>query len=152
VSIVLWHWIVSIAPGVAAWACLTEWGYLLGSDAAQSALVGARAAALLIVSLLAWVIGFRSARGAAGVAWLAAMLALLVRRIDLVPPALNVDNPYLAMLTHAVAVVFCPFLLIGNHPSVAPGAICAALVISTALFLMVLRLSISSDLHLVEGA
>ena len=48
-----------------------------------SAVMGGRAAALFIVSALAWTAGFALARGAAGVVWIAALLGLLLRRTDL---------------------------------------------------------------------
>src|SRR5258708_21624357 len=45
-AVVMWHWIVSIAPGIAGWACLAGIGYFLGSPAALSALVVRPAAAV----------------------------------------------------------------------------------------------------------
>lgn len=148
---VVWHWIVSVAPGVAGWICLAGAGCFQGSPTAVSALIGARAAALFIVSALAWAAGFALTRGAAGVVWLAALLALLIGRVDLLPAtALAATNG--TALRHAATVLVCPFLLIGNHPAVAPGAICAAALSAAALLIIVWRLSGGLDIYLVDRA
>src|SRR5258708_6788493 len=114
---VMWHWIVSIAPGIAGWACLAGIGYFLGSPAALSALVGGRAVALFIVSALAWTAGFTLARGAAGGVWLAALLALLVRRTDLLPPASMLSASTGTALRHAVTPVALSVLAGGQSRS-----------------------------------
>src|SRR5258708_7181660 len=111
---VVWRWIVSMAPGVAVWGCLAGIGYFLGSPAALSALVGGRAVALFIVSALAWTAGFTLARGAAGGGWLAALLALLVRRTGLLPPASLLSASPRTPLPPAVAP-FAPSVLAGGQ-------------------------------------
>jgi hypothetical protein len=146
------HWIVSIAPGVAAWICLAGAGYVLGSPAASSAFLGARAAALFIVSALAWTAGFTLPRGAAGVVWAAVLLGLLVRGTDLLAPISAVEIASLIALRHALTLLICPFLLIGNHVLITPGAICAAALLSLVFLLAVWRLSGGLDIYLVDRA
>jgi hypothetical protein len=151
-SAIVWHWIVSIAPGVAGWICLAGAGCFLGSPTAVSALVGGRAAALFIVSALAWTAGFTLPRGAAGVVWVAALLGLLLRRTDLLSPASMLSAPSETVLRHAVTLVLCPFLLIGNHPLLAPGAICVAALLAAVVLLAVWRRSGGLDIYLVDRA
>jgi hypothetical protein len=55
-------------------------------------------------------------------------------------------------LLHAATLVICPFLLIGNHPAVAPGAVGAAALSSAALLLLVWRRSGGLDIYLVDRA
>jgi hypothetical protein len=149
---VIWHWIVSIAPGIAGWVCLAGAGYFLGSPAALSAFVGGRAVALFIVSALAWTAGFTLARGAAGVVWLAALLAIMVRRTDLLPPASMLSASTGTVLRHAATLVLCPFLLVGNHVLVAPDAVWMAALLSFLLLLAVWRFSGRLDISLVDRA
>lgn len=149
---IVWHWIVSVAPGVAGWTCLAGAGYLMGSPAALSAFLGGRAAALFIVSAVAWTAGFTLARGAAGVLWMAALLGLLLGRTELLPqiPVFAVSSA--TVLRHAAALVVCPFLLVGNHLLVAPGAICAATLLSAVPLLVVWRRANGLDIYLVDRA
>jgi hypothetical protein len=149
---VMWHWTVSVAPGIAGWVCLAGAGYFLGSPAALSAFVGGRAVALFIVSALAWTAGFTLARGAAGVAWLAALLALLVRRPDLLPPPSALSASTGTVLRHAASLVLCPFLLVGDHSRVAPDAVSVAAMLCAVLLLVVWRLSGRLDISLVDRA
>jgi hypothetical protein len=148
----VWHWIVSVAPGVAAWLCLAVAGYLQGSPAAVSALIGARAAALFIVSALAWAAGFTLTRGTAGVLWIAALLGLLIGRVDPMSPSFAPADAGGSLLHQAAILILCPFLLIGNHPAVAPRAIGGAALLSAAVLLIVWRLSRGLDIYLMEGA
>lgn len=148
--VLVWHWLVSIAPGVAAWICLAGTGYFLGSPGALSAFAGGRAVALFIVSALAWTAGFTLTRGAAGVVWLAALLGLLLRRVDLLAPSAFAAGD--SVLRHAVVLMLCPFLLVGNRLVVTPGAVWAAALLSTVLLLLVWRLSEGLDIYLVDRA
>lgn len=149
---IVWHWIASVAPGVAGWMCLAGAGYFQGSPTAVSALVGTRAAALFIVSALAWTAGFTLTRGAAGVLWIAVLLGLLLGRVDLLSLSSVLAAPSGMGLLHAATLVICPFLLIGNHPAVAPGAVCAAALSSAALLLIIWRRSGGLDIYLVDRA
>jgi hypothetical protein len=146
------HWIVSVAPGVAAWLCLAGAGYLLGSPDASSAVVGARAAALFIVSAVAWTAGFSLPRGAAGVVWAAVLLGLLLRGTDLLAPMSALPGSSAIALGHALTLLVCPFLLIGNHVVVTPGAIGAAALLSSVFLLAAWRLSGRLDIYLVDRA
>jgi hypothetical protein len=152
IGVMMWHWIVSVTPGVAGWLCLAAAGYALGSPAARSAVIGSRAAALFIVSAVAWAAGFTLARGAAGVVWVAALLGLLLRRTDLLAPASPLSWPGVIALRHAVTLVVCPFLLIGNHILLAPGAIWVATLLSAVPLLLVWRQSSALDVFLVDRA
>jgi hypothetical protein len=147
---IVWHWIVSVAPGVAGWLCLAGAGYFQGSPVALSAIVGERAVALFIVSALAWAAGFALTRGAAGVVWVAALLGLLLRRTDLLSPS-NFSGSA-ETVRHAATLVLCPFLLIGNHVLLAPGAICAAGLVAAVALLTVWRRSGVLDIYLVDRA
>jgi len=149
---VAWHWVVSVAPGVVGWMCLAGAGYFQGSPMAVSALVGGRAAALFIVSALAWAAGFGLTRGAAGVAWVAVLFGLLIGRADLLSPSSALAASGWTGLRHTATLVVCPFLLIGSHPALAPEAIFAAALSSAVLLLIVLRLSDGLDLYLVDRA
>lgn len=148
----VWHWIVSIAPGVAGWICVAGAGYALGSPKAASAFVGARAVALFIVSAMAWTIGFRLARGAAGVVWMAALLALLMWHTDLLAQGSTPSTSGGTVLRHAATLVLCPFLLIGSHPGVATNAVGVAGLLSALLLLALWRFSGRLDLYLVDRA
>jgi hypothetical protein len=108
--------------------------------------------ALFIVSALAWTAGFTLARGAAGVVWLAALLTIVVRRTDLLPPASMLSASTGTVLRHAATLVLCPFLLVGNHVPVAPDAVCMAALLSFLLLLAVWRFSGRVDISLVDRA
>lgn len=149
---VVCHWFVSVAPGVVGWICLAGAGYFQGSPMAVSALIGARAAALFIVSALAWAAGFALTRGAAGVVWIAALFGLLIGRADLLSPSSLLASSGWTGLRQTATLVVCPFLLIGTHPAVAPEAICAAALSSAVLLLIVWRLSAGLDIYLVDRA
>jgi hypothetical protein len=149
---VVWHWVVSVGPGVVGWTCLAGAGYFMGSPAALSALFGHRAVALFIVSTVAWAGGFALARGAAGVVWIASLLAILFRRTDLLWQASIDPVSSQTILRQAATLVLCPFLLIGNHPAMTPAAVGAAALLSAALLLVVLRLTRRMDICLVERA
>jgi hypothetical protein len=149
---VAWHWVVSVAPGVVGWICLAGAGYFQGSPVAVSALVGARAAALFIVSALAWAAGFGLTRGAAGVGWIAVLFGLLIGRADLLSSSPALAASGWTGLRHTATVVVCPFLLIGSHPALAPEAIGAAALSSAVFLLIVLRRSGGLDIYLVDRA
>lgn len=148
--VLVWHWLVSIAPGVTGWIVLAGAGYVLGSPAATSAFVGSRAVALFIVSALAWAAGFALTRGAAGVVWMAVLLGLLVRRVDLLAPSAFASGD--SVLRHAATLLICPFLLVGNRLVISPAAICAAALLSAVVLLSVWRLSEGVDIYLVDRA
>lgn len=150
--VVFSHWLVSILPGLAAWMLLAGAGWLLGSPAAISALAGRRVAALLIVSALAWAAGVVLPRGAAGVLWIAVLLALLVRRADLLPLILIMPASSGTLLRQAATLVLCPFLLVGSQPVIHPAAIWAAISIAAALLLSVWRAVTGLDVYLVDRA
>lgn len=127
------HWLVSIAPGVLAWLTLTLVALLLGSDAAVSALGGQRAVALVVVSSIAWLAGYRLPRGAAGVLWLTLLVAILLQH-NL--RALSMSVGQHGWIWETAMVVVCPFLLIGDKPVVPPIPLIAAMAISSAALLV----------------
>jgi hypothetical protein len=148
----VWHWFVSVAPGVVAWLALAGVGYLAGSPVAQSAVIGGRAAALAIVSLVAWPAGVTLQRGGAGVVWVAILLALLMSRVDLLaPPSTHLfAGAGWTVLRHALTLLVCPFLLIGRHPAIGPAPVCAAVLFAALAILAVLRRAERLDLYLVD--
>lgn len=148
--VLVWHWFVSVAPGVAGWICLAGAGYVLGSPAAASAFVGSRAVALFIVSALAWSAGFALTRAAAGVVWVAVLIGLVVRRVDWLAPSAFASGD--SVLRHAATLLLCPFLLVGNRLAITPAAICVAALMSAVVLLSVWRLSERLDLYLVDRA
>jgi hypothetical protein len=134
------HWAISIAPGVVAWLAVVAVAACSGSDAAASALSGPRAAGLLIVSSLAWAAGFALPRGAAGMLWMATLVALVSQRTDLLASR------------SAAALLVCPFLLLGNRTGVSADAVIVALLISLVVLLLVWRAADRLDIYLVERA
>ena len=125
------HWMVSSLPGAFSWIAF------VAMAAARGARVPiASGAALFIVSAVAWSAGFRLARGTAGFLWTAALFALLLR------------DPRLVSDASALAVVFCPFVLLKPAPNPVSGAIA----MGTCLTLLILacRFGTRLDFFLVE--
>lgn len=151
-AVLVCHWALSIAPGVIAWALVAGAGFVLGSSAAVSAFFGSRVAGLLIVSSIAWVLGFALPRGAAGMLWMAVLLALLTQRTELFPETSPASPGPAIVFRHAATLMLCPFLLIGNHSAVSLGAVAAALLISTVPLLLVWRHARRLDIYLVDRA
>jgi hypothetical protein len=151
-SVVIFHWIASILPGLLAWILLAAAGWLLESPVAQSAMAGKRAAALVIVSALAWAAGVMLPRGAAGVLWIGVLLALLLSRAELLPLTMAPGASVGALAQQAAMLVLCPFLLMGSQPAVSPAAIWAAILIAGVLLLSVLRGVTALDVYLVDRA
>jgi hypothetical protein len=144
------HWMVSMGPGLVAWAVLAGVGAAVGSPAAPSAFVGGRMAALLIVSSVGWAAGFMLPRGAAAVAWLAVLIGLLVERVDLLVSSPTPPAGVLLFLRHVMTLLACPFLLLGSHPPVVFGSELGALCVAAALVLIVLRAARTLDICLVD--
>lgn len=151
-AIVVFHWALSVGPGIIAWALVAAAGFLQGSPAAASAFMGTRAAGLLVVSSIAWALGFALPRGAAGMLWMAVLLALLTQRTELLPEASPSFPGPVNVFRHAVTLMLCPFLLVGKHPTVSPGAVSAALLMSVVFLLLVWRHARSLDIYLVDRA
>jgi hypothetical protein len=151
IRIVVAHWALSVAPGVIAWAVVAGAASMLESPAATSALIGTRAAGLLVVSSIAWVLGFALPRGAAGLLWITVLLALLLRRTELLADPSPAPAGSSTVLRHAVTLMLCPFLFIGP-PTVPSGAMCVALLLSFVLLLLVWRLAGALDIYLVNRA
>ena len=143
------HWVVSIAPGAIAWFTLAAAGVLAGAPAAMSAMAGSRAAAFLIVSALAWVVGFALPRGAAGMLWVSLLMVLVLQRAELLAAPARAATIATGVV-HAATLIVCPFLLLGKHPVPAPGAFAAALVVPLTLLFWVCRRARVLDLYLVD--
>jgi hypothetical protein len=142
------HWLLSILPGVAAWAIVVAVGLLAGSGVAWSAMAGRRAAGWMIVSMLAWVAGYRLPRGAAGVAWVTVLLAVLLQhqaQLFTVP----FDGQH-GVLLQLGAILVCPFLLIGSRPAVPPQVLGAAMLVCAAALGGAWLLTKRLDVLLVE--
>lgn len=125
------HWLASSLPGALAWLAFAAMTVGRGGP-----FPFASAGALFIVSAVAWTAGFALPRGTAGFVWTAALFALLVR------------NPRLVSDASALAVVFCPFLLLRPAPNPVSGAI--AMVIGCTALAATCRFGSRLDLYLVE--
>jgi hypothetical protein len=152
-SPMIWHWVVSVTPGLAAWCCVSAVAWVQGSAPAVSAFTGGRAAAFVIVSTVAWAAGVALPGGGAGVVWIALLVALLLGRADLLSASSSL--PVLGgggwlILRQGLALIVCPFLLIGRHPAVSSDAIRAALLIALVVLLAVWRRADRLDLYLVD--
>ena len=143
------HWVVSIAPGVVVWFTLAAAGAVAGAPAAMSAMAGSRAAALLIVSALAWVVGFALPRGAAGMLWVALLMVLVLQRAELLAAPARAGTIAAGAL-HAATLIVCPFLLLGKYPGLAPGALAMAVFVPLALLLWAWRRTRLLDIYLVD--
>ena len=143
------QWCASVTPGAIAWAVLAGCGHALSSPAAWSALAGTRLVAFLIVSAMAWVAGFALPRGAGGAVWMGVLVALLLRHVDLVPPASPQDSAMVILRT-AGALVVCPFLLLGARVQIGVPALSASLAAAALVFLTTIRLGSRLDVFLVE--
>ena len=148
-AVIAAQWCGSIAPGALAWAFVAGVAHAWSSPAAWSALAGSRLAALVIVSSVAWVAGFALPRGAGGALWMAVLLFLLLRRVDLLAPAAAPDS-VLEVLRTAGALVVCPFLLLGPQAAIDIRALAASLVVVLAMLLTAIRLGSRLDVYLVE--
>jgi hypothetical protein len=148
-GIVMAHWFVSIAPGVVGWGILTLAAALGGNGSAWSAVAGRRACAFGIVSAVAWAAGFAMNRGAAGALWMAALIAALLHRTDLLG-AVAAGSAFSTwqMARRAAAVVFCPFLLLGDRPQVAFGETAAGVCAASTMLLWVWRATNTLDFYL----
>lgn len=144
------HWTMSVAPGVAGWIGLAIVANALGSPLSLSALV-VRTASLFIVSAIAWAGGFALTRGAAGVVWMAILLALLFHRSDLLASP-GLPSSLIVIAGNTAAIVCCPFLLIGDHPGVAEGTIGLAVLVAGVALVGVFRAARKIDVFLVERA
>ena len=138
VSVLISHWIVSIAPGLAAWLAIVFTALVAGSPAAASAIAGPRAAGLIIVCTLAWSIGFELPRGAAGMLWMALLVVVVSLRADLVPSA----SP--------LTLLLCPFLLLGSRTTIPVDHVAAALLLSCVPLLATWRMADRLDLYLMD--
>jgi hypothetical protein len=143
------HWLASIVPGLAAWLVLAACASVRGADEAVSALTGGRAAALLIVSALAWAVGFRLPRGAAGMLWFALLMALVLQRAELLAAPAG-TGPVQTTIVHAATLIVCPFLLLGKHPPLAPGAMAIAIAVPSLALCCVWQQSRTLDVYLVD--
>lgn len=143
------HWAASIAPGAIAWAILAGMGAAAGAPDALSAIGGARAAALLIVSALSWAAGFWLPRGAAGMLWMALLMGLVVQRPELLAAPTGAGSVS-TLILHIVSLAACPFLLLGQHPPLAPGALAGSLVLSIAAMCAVWRRAAVLDVYLLD--
>lgn len=147
--VVMSHWCASILPGVFGWAIVTgaDWFY---GGAVASAADGRRLTALLIVSVVAWTAGFALVRGAAGALWTAALVAVLLHRSDLLgsQDATGAVSSVAVVLRHAVAVILCPFLLLGTRAPLARGSVVAAGCATACVLLSVWKTSGRFDFYL----
>jgi hypothetical protein len=146
------HWLASVLPGFLGWTlvCVTAWS--LGGGAWSFASIGSRFAALLIVSALAWTAGLALPRGAGGALWAAGLVAALLYRVDFVALTMSSSTPITLFAAHTAAIVLCPFLLLGTHAPIPPGAIAAGACTAGLLLLSVWRFADRLDFYLRDRA
>jgi hypothetical protein len=106
-------------------------------------------AALAIVSVVGWTAGFLLPRGAAGVVWIACAGRAARDADEVVPAWSQAIERSLAVAVHAVTVTICPFVLIGVHPPLAPGAVPIAL--GMAVLLRVVRAAADTPARRLPG-
>ena len=143
------HWCASLAPGALAWLAVAGFAWAASSPAAWSALAGTRAAAFLIVSVVAWAVGFALPRGAGGALWMAVLLVLLLRHVELLAPEVPPESS-VAILRTVGAVVVCPFLLLGTHAVIGLPALATSMVAVMAVLWTTIRVGTGLDVYLVE--
>lgn len=143
------HCLVSVLPGVTAWLLLASVAAIVRAPAALSAFAGSRAAALTIVSALSWAAGFWLPRGAAGMLWMALLMLLVLQRAELLAVPAG-SGGVVSLAIHAATLTVCPFLLLGQHPPLAPGAVAAAMVLPVLLVWSMWRQSRTLDVYLVD--
>ncbi len=148
-SVLVWHGLASIAPGAIAWAIVVDAGYAWSSPAAWSAIAGARLAAFLIVSGMAWTAGLFLPRGVGGSLWMGLLIVLLLRHVSLLPAA-GAGGAATDLLRSAGALVVCPFLLLGTHAPIRAPALAAALGVVAVCVLLAIWRGSRLDLFLVE--
>ena len=149
--IVAAHWVASILPALVAWLALAAIAAADGAAPAVSAIAGARAVAFLIVSTIAWGIGFWLPRGAAGMLWMALLMVLVLQRAELLAVPAG-TGPVATFVIHAATLLVCPYLLLGKHPALAPGAMAAALALSLLVVFLVWQQSRELDVYLMDRA
>lgn len=148
------HWAASVMPGLAAWLLLCGWQSALSGTVPDGLFLSA-CTAWLIVSCIGWAVTVPAPRATGGVAWMLAMAALLTTQTGFrlitearVPLA---DMPLTAGLEVTVAIVACPFLLMGDRPFpvavLLGGAAIAILAWGAAV-----RMIIAADYPLEPGA
>ena len=147
--IVAAHWLASILPGLAAWLLLTAVASMAGAPQALSAIAGSRAAGFLIVSAIGWGAGFWLPRGAAGMLWMALLIVLVLQRAELLAVPAGSGWP-LTLIIHAATLIVCPFLLLGTHPPLVPGAVVVSIVVPLLVLASIWRRSRSLDVFLLD--
>ena len=143
------HWFASTFPGVSAWVMLVIIAAIAGAPDAASPIAGGRAAALLIVSAVSWAAGFWLPRGAAGMLWMALLMGLVVQRAELLAVPAG-GSGAVSFAAHTATLLVCPFLLLGKHPPLAPGALPAATALPLVLLFVVWRRARGLDVYLVD--
>jgi hypothetical protein len=143
------QWFASIAPGALAWLVLAACGYLTGAAAAGSALAGARLVALFTVSTMAWVAGFALPRGGGAALWTGVLLVLLLRHVPLIVPG-HTQATGLEVVRTALALLVCPFLLLGPQTPIGVPALAVSACAATALLLITWRIGRGIDVFLAE--
>jgi len=141
------HWAASALPGMACWFALAALGFAMNSPAALSAAAGRRLAAMLLVSSVSWSAGYALPRGAAGLAWIAVLVTILLRHVDMLHPA--AAGAFLP-LRHAAMVIACPFVLVGAPAPFGNGAVGVALCLAAALLVCTWRIAVGLDVSLQD--
>jgi hypothetical protein len=146
------HWLASVLPGFLGWTVVYVTAWSFGGGAWSFASMGSRFVALFIVSALAWTAGLALPRGAGGALWAAGLVAALLHRVDFAAWSMGSSTPAVLLAAHTAAIVLCPFLLLGTHAPILPGAIVAAACSSVLLLLSVWLFGDRFDFYLTDRA
>ncbi len=136
VGVAVGHWIVSIAPGIAAWLAVAAIEAALARTWPM-ALGGPALTALVLVSCVSWALTVPCPRATAGVAWVVAIAALLTTRVgfDLLTIArgATASSPPWVMGQTVVVAIVCPFVWFAERPL--PPVVALANVVTAAVAL-----------------
>jgi hypothetical protein len=138
VTIALIHWVMSIAPGIAAWLVIATVERIASDGSSGDGFTGGSLAAMTLVSTIPWAVTVRLPRFSGAVGW----LLVLAVGSTLLPPDARAglaSSPGTETMTVAAALLIDPVLLVGRDVSghltaVAPGLALAATLMAAALF------------------
>jgi hypothetical protein len=150
--VVACHWLASVLPGFLGWTVVYVTAWSLSGGAWSFASMGSRFVALFIVSALAWTAGLALPRGAGGALWAAGLVAALLHRVDFVALSMGSSTPVVVLAADTAAIVLCPFLLLGTHAPIVPGAIIAGACTAVVLLMTVWRFADRFDFYLTDRA
>lgn len=117
VSLALTHLLVSVAPGLLAWFLLGIVEMLALGSWTPTAFASGTVFAIGCISMLSWALTVPLPRLSGGIAWLLAIAIWIVGWSDGDAVLASVEDPTIDVLTRALVVTLCPFVLLGKHLS-----------------------------------